>query len=217
MRRIRARIWAPGDIIPSELDLAREFSCARGTINRALTELAEAGILERRRRAGTRVSLSPVHRATLDIPVIRREIEALGARYRHRLLARAQETAPEHLVAGMNLARGKTLLHLKALHLANDRPFVYEDRWINPESAPGIDTAPLDAISANEWLVRNAPISRGDIAFFAAGATTEDAAALNVVPQTPLFVIERLTWADSSAVTRVRLAYRPGYRMTADI
>ena len=51
LRRIRERIWPPGELIPSEEALAVEFCCARATVNRALRELAEAGVLERRRKA----------------------------------------------------------------------------------------------------------------------------------------------------------------------
>jgi formimidoylglutamate deiminase len=58
-RRIAARLWRPGDFIPHETDLAREFGCARATVNRALRELAEEGLLDRRRKAGTRVAVNP--------------------------------------------------------------------------------------------------------------------------------------------------------------
>ena len=75
LRRINAREWKPGDFIPNEAELAIEFGCARATVNRALRALAESGLLDRRRKAGTRVSLNPVRKATLDIPVIRYEIE----------------------------------------------------------------------------------------------------------------------------------------------
>jgi formimidoylglutamate deiminase len=75
-RRIAERVWRPGAFIPHEADLAREFGCARATVNRALRELAEEGLLDRRRKAGTRVAVNPIRRARFDIPVIRDEIEA---------------------------------------------------------------------------------------------------------------------------------------------
>lgn len=56
LRRIHARDWAPGSVIPNEADLTIKFGCARATVNRAQRALAEAGILERRRKAGTRVA-----------------------------------------------------------------------------------------------------------------------------------------------------------------
>ena len=70
-RRIVRREWKPGDFIPHEADLAKQFGCARATVNRALRDLAEEGLLDRRRRAGTQVALNPVRKARLDIQVIR--------------------------------------------------------------------------------------------------------------------------------------------------
>jgi GntR family histidine utilization transcriptional repressor len=81
LRRIHAREWKPGDLIPNEADLAQEFGCARTTVNRALRALAENGLLDRRRKAGTRVAAQPVAKATLDIAVIRREVEERGQKY----------------------------------------------------------------------------------------------------------------------------------------
>ena len=78
LRRINAREWPPGALIPNEADLATEFGCARATVNRALRTVAEAGFLDRKRRAGTRVALQPVARATLSIAVIRQEVEDNG-------------------------------------------------------------------------------------------------------------------------------------------
>lgn len=217
LARIRRKTWPPGALIPTEAELAAEFGCARATISRALRELAETGIIERRRKVGTRVSATPVRKATLDIPVTRLEVEARGKAYRHKVLERHEIPAPAHLIARMNLAAEARLLHLKTLHLADGHPFLFEDRFVNLLAAIGIDAAPLDSISANEWLVRNVPISGGDIAFSAEPATKEDAAALDIAANTALFIINRLTWAGNAAVTQVRLAYSPGYTMTTKI
>ena len=45
------------------------------------------------------------------------------------------------------------------------------------------------------------------------GAGAADAAAFAVPVGTPLFVVDRTTWTAQAAITRVRLAYAPGYRM----
>ena len=81
-RRIATRQWAPGATIPGEEDLAREFGSARATVNRALQELARSGVVERKRKAGTRVALHPVREAGFVIPLVGQEIEAEGAAYR---------------------------------------------------------------------------------------------------------------------------------------
>ena len=51
LRRIHAREWPPGALIPNEADLAIEFGCARSTVNRALRSLAESGWLDRQGNA----------------------------------------------------------------------------------------------------------------------------------------------------------------------
>ena len=77
-RRIFRRDWAPGDTIPGEVELAREFGVSRVTVNRALRALAEEGVLDRRRKLGTRVAERPVRRASFAIRLIRDDIEGLG-------------------------------------------------------------------------------------------------------------------------------------------
>ena len=212
LRRIHARDWAPGALIPTEEALAQEFGCARATVNRALRDLAEAGVLERRRKAGTRVALHPVRRATLDIPVTRLEVEARGQAHSFHLLERQMEAAPVPVVSRLGLAPGATLLRLRTLHLADGRPFLLEDRWLNPAVLP--DPAPdFAAISANEWLVGHVPYTTGDIAFSAANASAEEAQVLGLVEGAALFIVERTTWERDRAVTSVRLAYAPGYRL----
>jgi GntR family transcriptional regulator, histidine utilization repressor len=45
--------WPPGYRIPFEHELMAEYDCARMTVSKALVALAESGMIERRRRAGS--------------------------------------------------------------------------------------------------------------------------------------------------------------------
>lgn len=212
LRRIRARDWAPGQSIPTEEQLAAEFGVARATVNRALRELAEAGLLERRRKAGTRVALHPVRKASFDIPVTRLEVEGRGSRYGYRLLSRARAVPPVPVSSRLGLGPGQEMEQLVSLHLADGRPFLLEDRWVNPAVLP-VPAPDFGVISANEWLVGHVPYTTGDIAFSAANATAEEAAILGIAPGAALFVVERTTREAERPITCVRLAYAPGYRL----
>ena len=102
--------------------------------------------------------------------------------------------------------------HLVTLHFADGRPFLYEERWLNPAVLRG--AAPdFAVVSANEWLVANMPYSTGDIAFSAAGASEEEAVVLGVPEGAALFIVERTTWTAEAPITSVRLAHAPGYRL----
>jgi GntR family histidine utilization transcriptional repressor len=212
MARIRSRAWAPGALIPGEEALALEFGVARATVNRALSELARTGVLERRRKAGTRVAMMPVRKATLDIPVIRAEVEARGETYGLRLL-RLEITRPPLSVSARLTMDSVQMVHLRTLHLASGRPFVVEDRWLNRKVLP--DPMPDFAeISANEWLVAHVSFTTGDIAFSAEAACGAAAEALAVPEGTAVFVTERCTWSPDAPITWVRLVHAPGYRLS---
>ncbi|WP_082114076.1 GntR family transcriptional regulator [Kiloniella litopenaei] len=217
MRRILERIWLPGDMIPNEIDLAEEFGCARATVNRAMRALAEEGLLERRRKAGTRVALNPIRKATLEIPITRLEVEQRGWAWRHSVLERAETLPPVSVASRLGLSDDVEMLHVRSLHYADNHPFLYEDRWVNLSEVAAIRDVNLQAIDANEWLVQNTPLTKGDISFSAANATKQEAELLQTSEGEAIFVIDRTTWNGDIPVTIVRLAYTPGYRMHTEI
>lgn len=217
MDRIARKTWPAGELIPGEVELAQEFGCARATVNRALRELADAGYLERRRKGGTRVTKHPVRKATLDIPITRLEIEQSGAQYGHRILTRAILSVPQTLQTSMHLKDNSQLLRLQSLHSADDSPFMLEDRWVNLEAVPEIISADFTATNANEWLVENAPFTKGDIVFSAANATKAEADILACQEGDAIFVTDRTTWHQDRSITSVRLAYAPGFQRQTQI
>ena len=213
LRRMRAGDWPPGERIPDEAELAAEFGCARATVNRALRDLAEAGLLERKRKGGTRVPLTPVRKATFEIAIIRRDVEGRGQRHGYRLIEDALRPPPEAVRAALGW-EGGAMRHVTALHLADDRPFVLEDRWLNPALVPA-DRVRFETVSANEWLVRNIPYSSGDIGFLARPADASAARWLGCDAGAALLAIERTTRSEAGPITFVRLSYAPGHRMEA--
>lgn len=218
---IRARIvageWELGELIPGEADFAAQYSCARTTVNRALQALAREGIVERKRKGGTRVRPLPLPQAMLRIPIIREEVEAMGLSYGHRIMHRERQMPPSEVAERMQLAQNHELIHLETLHLADRRPFAFERRWVNPATVPGFERADLTAISANEWLIRTVPFSRGEASLTAVSADADLARALQVAQGAALFTLERATWFDAQSVTFTRLHYRQGYRLNFEL
>lgn len=214
-RRIADREWRQGDRIPDEAELAIEFGVARATVNKALQLLADEGILDRKRRAGTHVTINPARKATLTIPIVREQIEQAGHEYSHRVIAQKIGPLPADIAARIALPEGTPLLHLRTVHFGDARPFQVEDRWINPVAAPGAELIDFQRINANEWLVRNFPWMHADIAFSAENAGARDARLLETRQGSALLIVQRTTWNDLGAITSVRLAFHPGYTMFA--
>ena len=210
-RRIATRHWLPGAIIPAEEELAREFGAARATVNRALQDLARAGVVERKRKAGTRVALHPVREARFVIPLVRQEVEAEGKAYRYALLDRAIEMAPDLVRAKLGLNDAPAMLHVRCLHLADGTPWQFEDRWISLDTVPAARDEAFAQLGPNQWLVRNAPFSRADFSFRAARPSGEEARLLQLGDGDPVFVAERATFIGDQPVTWVRLVHPPSH------
>jgi GntR family transcriptional regulator, histidine utilization repressor len=212
VRRISSRVWLPGAIIPGEETLASEFGVARATVNRALRELAGEGLVERRRKAGTRVALRPAREARYAIPLIRHEIEARGGDYTYRLLSSAIVPPGQLMSARLGLERSARLRHLRALHLSDRRPYLIEDRHLSLDTVPQAEDADFSPVSPNEWLIENAPFTHAEIAFGADAAAPWEAELLELDPGSPLFVEERITWLADRPITHVRLLHPPSFR-----
>lgn len=214
LARIRGGEWAPGARLPDELELAARYGAARSTVARAMRDLVEDGLIERRRKAGTRVRMAPLRQARFDIPVVGEEIADTGAAYRYALVRSASGPAPDWLRARMGLPPGAEARHLLCLHFADGQPYQLEDRWINLGAVPSARAQDFSAQGPNEWLVRQIPFSAAEISFSAVDATDEQAQHLDCAPGDALFCIERQTRWEGQVLTFVRLVFRRGHRIT---
>lgn len=215
--RIHSGEWALGALIPGEVALAEEYGCARTTVNRALQALADEGLVVRRRRGGTRVSPQTVRTAQLQIPLLREQVEATGCAYGHHITMRKKKTPPASVRTRLRLPTGTKALFLETLHLADDRPFAFETRWVNIQAVPEIIDASMEHVSANEWLVQSVPFSSGDVVFSAANADLHIADALDIAVGDAVFVVDRTTWLDDTFITTMKLHYRPGYQLYSQL
>lgn len=210
-RRIIEREWRQGDRIPAETDLAVEFDVARATVNKALQLLADEGLLDRRRRAGTRIAVDPVRKATFTISIVREQVEQAGMAYSYRVVAQRRSPLPADVAARLGLPPGEMLVHMRAVHYGDGQPFQLEDRWINPRALPELAKADFWQLNANEWLVRNAPYLRAELSFSAENANRRDARLLHTQPGQALLIMHRTTWNALGPITTVRVAFQPGH------
>lgn len=214
-KRISTHHWGPGTLLPSEVELAVKFGCSRGTVNRAMQQLSDDGIIERRRKGGSRVKLTPNRQVTFEIPLIRAEIEAKGAEYRYELIKSSVVEAPFWLKARLDLDEGTRVKHIKCLHFADDMPYQFENRWINLKTVPSAENQHFIAMSPNEWLVREVPYTNAEVRFSACCADATIAKLLKIVQTEPIFLAERTTWLADAPVTFVRLYFARDYHMVA--
>ncbi|MBL4759204.1 MAG: UTRA domain-containing protein [Rhizobiales bacterium] len=207
MERITSQIWPMGELIPNEQDLAEEFGVARATVNRAIQEIADAGFVERRRKAGTRVVPRRSRDAVVQIPIVGEQITDMGRKYRYQLVTREIIPVTKKVAKELSLKSGTPAMHLVCCHFADDTVWQFEDRWINLAAVPPIQAQKFDIIGPNEWLVREIPYSNAEHVFRAAAASAIERQHLELGPNEPVFVIERKTWQANNIITWVRLSH----------
>ena len=214
---IRARIvageWKLGELIPGEVDFAEQYGCSRTTVNRALQALAEEGIVERKRKGGTRVRPLPLPQAQLRIPLVREQVEDMGRAYSCEIVKRRTTRPPVPTSLGLQIPEDEEAAYLETLHLADGQPFAFETRWVNLATVPDFETADFGTLSANEWLVRKVPFTRGEVELSAISADARIAQMLSIGRGEALFTMRRTTWLGERSVTTMALHYTPGYRL----
>jgi GntR family histidine utilization transcriptional repressor len=207
--RILSGDWPPGRRIPFEHELMAQYGCSRMTVNKALSPLAESGLIVRRRRAGSFVSRPRIHSAVLDIPDIQAEISGRGETYGYELLSRMVRPANRGDSEELELGASGPIIALQCLHRAGGRPFALEERLIGLASAPEAEAVDFAAVPPGTWLLGFVPWTEAEHRISAVNVTRATAKLLGIAPTAACLSLERRTWRGDDRITHVRLTF-PG-------
>lgn len=207
--KIRSGAWPPGHRIPFEHELTAQYGCARATVNKAVSALAAAGLIERRRRAGSFVARPHIQSAVLEIPDIEAEVTRRGQAYGYVLLSRTIRPPdldrPEERALG---AKG-ALLEIACLHLADGRPLAAEHRLLNLSATPEAEAVDFSTLSPGAWLLRHVPWTEAEHRISAVNCEPAEARLLKIRPTQACLCVRRWTWRVGEGITFVRQLF-PG-------
>lgn len=209
--QILSGAWPPGHRLPFEVDLAAQYGCSRMTANKVLTQLARAGLIERRKKSGSFVAQPVGQAAVLEIHNIEAEVRSLGLAYDFRIEKRSRRKAGAKDRLHLDVPDKTVLLELTCLHLAGGRPFCLEQRLINLGTVPEAESEPFSQMAPGAWLISRVPWNAAEHRIQALSPDAATATALGIPRSTACLVIERRTWGASGPVTFVRFTY-PGDR-----
>ncbi|WP_420962988.1 histidine utilization repressor [Brucella sp. IR073] len=209
--RIVSGEWQPGYRIPFEVDLAEQYGCSRMTVNKVLTQLAKAGLIERRRKSGSFVKQPQAQSAILEIHDIKVEVQSLKLDYSFSRLKRTPRKANAEDRALLDLPAGAQVLEVVCAHYGGNRRFCLEERLINLGTVPEAASEEFNRIAPGPWLVDRVPWSTAEHKIHAVSASHRVAAILDIPKHTACLVVERRTWSGAGPVTHVRFTY-PGDR-----
>ena len=208
--RILSGAWPPGHRLPFEHELMTQYGCARMTVNKVMSALAQSGLIERRRRAGSFVRAPSGQSAILDIPDIKAEIVGRGLPYGYELLAQRRRRATEADTQAIAVPPGADLLLLRCRHRAGPTPFALEERRIALAAVPEAARVDFTLNPPGTWLLAHVPWHEAEHRIEARNADAETAVALAIPQGAACLVVERRTWRSGEPVTSVRLWF-PGH------
>ncbi|MFA5121613.1 GntR family transcriptional regulator [Zavarzinia sp.] len=205
--------YKQGEKLPSEAELTEIFNTSRQTVNKAITELAKSGLVERNRRAGTVVSWQFQERFVLPLRDISDEIEEGRQIYEYRILERKVLRNGKGGVTWPALATDARLLYIEAIHLADGLPVQLETRYINFDAFPEVEHESFQDVPPSKWLLDNIPWSEVEHTVRATNASADLAHKLGVKVGAALLVVDRQTFHRGQPITVVHLTY-PGDRFS---
>ena len=179
------------------------------TVNKVMTQLAKAGLIERHRKAGSFVTMPRAQSAILELHDIETEVKSLGLPYSYELISRSNRRSTSEDRRLMEFTEATPMVELLAIHRAATKPFCVEERRINIGAVPEAMEADFTVNAPGQWLIDQVPWSTAENRIQAMAASAGIARLLGLPEGTACLVIERRTWSHAGPVTFVRLTY-PG-------
>lgn len=210
-KKIAAGVWRPHDRIPSEAELVAQFGFSRMTINRALRELTDEGLLVRLQGVGTFVAEPKGQSALFEIRSIADEIAARQHQHRCQVLKLELIDAGFNQATALDVEEGTPVFHSIMVHFENDMPVQIEDRCVNAAVAPDYLAQDFTHTTPHAYLSRVAPLTEGEHIVEAVRATPEERTLLQIDDGEPCLLIHRRTWSTQHIVSHARLLF-PGSR-----
>lgn len=189
--------WRPGELIPSELELAARFKVSQGTVRKAIDALADDRLLVRRQGKGTFVATHAEREVRFRFLRLVPDNGKSGGMARRFIDCRRQR-APADVARALALRAGDPTLQVRRVLSFEGRPVVLDDIWLPGHAFKGLTAerlseyrGPMYRLFETEFGVR---MIRADEKLRAVGADAESAALLEVEPGAPLLSVERLSF-----------------------
>ena len=201
VRSLQDGVWLPGQVIPSEIELAARYRVSQGTVRKAIDEMAAENMLVRRQGKGTFVA-SHAEEST-QYRFLRLMIDDGSApALQRRLLECRRMRAPSEVGRLLALKAGEAAVQVRRLLVSVDggqaRPVVLDDLWLPGALFKGLTVERLEAWRGPLYRLFEAEFAvhmmRAEEKIRAVAATAEESALLQVEPGAPLLSVERLSY-----------------------
>jgi GntR family transcriptional regulator len=197
MQSLQSGEWKPGELIPSEIELAVRFKVSQGTVRKAIDELAAENLVVRKQGKGTFVATH--HEAKVQFRFLRLMPDE-GTPYppETKIIEVKRVRAPAEVARLLAMKSGDSVMFIKRVLSFEGVPTIIEELWLPGILFKGLTAerlveykGPMYALFEQEFGTR---MIRASEKIRAVGADACAAHLLQQAEHTPLLAAERVSY-----------------------
>lgn len=209
--RIADGSYPPGSQLPNEASLLASFGISRTTLQKTVQNLIARGLIEIRRGKGTFVTQPRLAQPLTELSGFVEDMRAHGRKPSARLLTRRLEAASHSVAARLALKPGTPVVHVRRVRIADGTPLSFDETWLPKDIGEKVIENDLEAEPIFALLEQKYGLAliEAEYRLEAIAANKAVARALEIAAGSPIFLIERTSYADGNRpVDYEKLYYR---------
>jgi GntR family transcriptional regulator len=190
--------WKPGELMPSEVELAGRFKVSQGTVRKAIDELAAENLVVRRQGKGTFVATHAEERAHFRFLRLMPD-EGVPHHPDNRFIAVLRIRATAEVARLLELKSGDAVVYIKRVQSFDGVPTILEELWLPGQLFKGLTAerlveykGPMYGLFESEFGTRMIRATEKIRAVAADAAASEH---LKVPEGTPLLCADRVSFS----------------------
>jgi GntR family transcriptional regulator len=199
--------WKPGELMPSEVELAGRFKVSQGTVRKAIDELAAENLVVRRQGKGTFVATHFEERAHFRFLRLMPD-EGVPHHPENRFLEVRRMRAPAEVVRLLELKSGDAVVYIKRVQSFDGEPTILEELWLPGQLFKGLTAerlveykGPMYGLFESEFGTR---MIRATEKIRAVAADAVASEHLKVPEGTPLLCSDRVSYSYGDKAVELR-------------
>jgi GntR family transcriptional regulator len=196
----------PNHRLPSERELCEKYQISRITVRKALSTLAQEGLVRSAAGKGTFVVEPAFNEELLPLSSITQDLQRRGLTASSRVLEAVLASADDELATRLNLPRGSEVVRLVRLRLANQvLPIAVQTTHLPHCLCPGLLEIDFTDCSLYDVLRQRfrLALAHSSTVILATLAQPKEAALLQLKEPAAVLISDQTTFLDSGAVIEI--------------
>ena len=209
LQSLQSGEWKPGELIPSEVELALRYKVSQGTVRKAIDELSAENLVVRRQGKGTFVATH--HEAKVQFRFLKLMPDNGDAHQaENRIIEVKRLRSPAEVARALDVKAGDSVVYIKRVQSFDNAPIILEEIWLPGALFKGLTAerlaeykGPMYGLFETEF---GTPMVRASEKLKAVPADVGTVELLGVAPGAPLLSVERVAFTYGDRPVELRRA-----------